>query len=152
MHYRVHYQSIELETLNSKCFYFSNDQQDSQSRQQIRQKERFRKRKQKSLLCYGVCVSFRVILSDQLSKRNEQFVTAQWAISTAISKTWHFTKCYLFTFYYVKILLILQAKTNSQFRKAHFRHFCFVYQKPIFCILTTKFDHARRLFAMHFLD
>ena len=52
----------------------------------------------------------------------------------------------------VKILLILQAKTNSQFRKAHFRHFCFVYQKPIFCILTTKFDHARRLFAMHFLD
>ena len=87
MHYRVHHQSIELETLNSKCFYFSKDQQDSQSRQQIRQKERFGKRKQK-VFCVTVCVfSFRVILSDQLSKRNERFVTAQWAISTAISKT-----------------------------------------------------------------
>lgn len=42
----------------------------------------------KKVFCVTVCVfSFRVILSDQLSKRNEQFVTAQWAISTAISKT-----------------------------------------------------------------
>ena len=87
----------------------------------------------KKVFCVTVCVfSFRVILSDQLSKRNEQFVTAQWAISTAISKTWHFTKCYLFTFYYVKYYLFCKPKLTASLEKLNLGIFVSFTKNPFF--------------------